>query len=211
LIAALEARGHDAVAMDLPLGDGSATFETYADAVERAIEGDEPPILVGHSLGSMVIPIVAARRLVDALVFLCGVIPRFGGFPWDGDIAMQAPGAFDGLVRNDDGSTYWPTLEAATAAFYHDCRADDAAWAFEHLRAMNPTSLWDRPYPLTEWPEARRISIIATNDLAVTTEWAKDAAENRLQVTPIEIGGDHSPFLGRPDELADLLVAATGS
>jgi hypothetical protein len=49
LLPELEARGHRSVVMDLPVEDGDATFEEYADVV-----------LVGHALGAMVLPLVAA-------------------------------------------------------------------------------------------------------------------------------------------------------
>ena len=70
LIPELAARGHDAIAMDLPVEDGSATFEDYASVViEVAASATDDVVLVGHSLGSMVIPLVAAARPVAATVF----------------------------------------------------------------------------------------------------------------------------------------------
>ena len=35
-------------------------------------------MLVGHSLAGLTIPLVAARRPVRRLVFLCAVVPEFG-------------------------------------------------------------------------------------------------------------------------------------
>jgi len=209
-VPALEARGHRAIAMDLAVDDPSASFEDHAGVVIDAMD-DAPPgggVLVGHSLGSMIAPIVAAKRKVDAIVFLCGVIPKFGGLPWDDSPEMAAPGAFDALVAHDDGSVTWPTLEAATFAFYDDCTPDDAAWAFSKLRPNNPRSLWDRPYPLDAWPDAKRISIVGTDDHAVTLEWSRFVASTRLDVEPIELPGSHSPFLARPEMLADTMVGA---
>src|SRR5690242_17823573 len=88
LVPELAAAGHQSVVMDLPIEDPSATFEDYASVVVDAAAGagagsGSDVVVVGHSLGSMVIPLVAARRPVSALVFLCGVIPKFGGSPWD--------------------------------------------------------------------------------------------------------------------------------
>ena len=211
-VPALEARGHRAIVMDLPIDDPSATFEYHADVVIRAM-GDAPPdaaVLVGHSLGAMVAPIVAAKRPVRAVVSLCGVIPKFDGFPWDDAPPMAADGAFDPLITHDDGSVTWPNVEAATFAFYHDCDPAVAAWAFSMLRPNAPKSLWDRPYPLDAWPEAERVSIVGIHDRAVTLAFSRSAARSRLGVEPIEIAGSHSPFLAQPEALADTLVGAVG-
>src|SRR5262249_25275907 len=72
----LQQAGHDVVAMDLPCDDGSASFDTYADVVCDALKGcNGDVVLVGHSLAGNTIPLVAARRPVRHLVYLCALIP----------------------------------------------------------------------------------------------------------------------------------------
>ena len=73
----LEARGHRVVAMDLPCEDAAATFEAYADVVVGALEAEEleEVVVVGHSLAGLTIPIVAARRAVSRLIYLCALVP----------------------------------------------------------------------------------------------------------------------------------------
>ena len=71
--------GHDVVAMDLPIEDGSATYETYADVVCAAIEGcGDDVVVVGHSMSGHTIPLVASRRPVRHLVYVCALIPEIG-------------------------------------------------------------------------------------------------------------------------------------
>jgi pimeloyl-ACP methyl ester carboxylesterase len=83
LLPEMETRGHFPVVMDLPVEDGDATFEDDADAVLASYPADvEDAVLVGHSLGAMVLPLVAAARPVSMLVFLCGLIPNVLGRPW---------------------------------------------------------------------------------------------------------------------------------
>jgi pimeloyl-ACP methyl ester carboxylesterase len=61
----LQQAGHDVVAMDLPVDDNSASFDTYADVICFALDRcDDDVVLVGHSLGGNAIPLVAARRPV---------------------------------------------------------------------------------------------------------------------------------------------------
>ena len=212
LVPELETRGHTSIAMDLPVDDGSATFDDYARAVTEAARGvDGDVVLVGHSLGSMVIPLVATTRPASAMIFLCGLIPNFHGTPWDDAPKMEEPGIFDGLSHDADGSTAWSTLEAATDAFYSDCAPDDARRAFERLRHQNSKSLWGRSYPLDTWPTARRVAIICAADRTVTPAFSRAVCRPRLGVDPIEMPGGHSPFLARPGELADLLVSVVAA
>jgi hypothetical protein len=105
----------------------------------------------------------------------------------------------------EDGSSVFRTFESARFTFYADCEPQDARWAFQRLRTQNSRRLWDRPYPLRDLPETRRAAIAALDDAAVTIEFSRAITKPRLGVDLIEIPGDHSPFLARPRELADLL------
>src|SRR4029077_15910029 len=60
LIPALEARGHHAVAVDLPTEDWSAGCAEYAAIALDALRGaDEDVVVVGHSLAGLTIPLIA--------------------------------------------------------------------------------------------------------------------------------------------------------
>jgi pimeloyl-ACP methyl ester carboxylesterase len=205
LLPHLEALGHRSVVMDLPVEDGNATFGDYADVVLASYPAHlESPVLVGHSLGAMVLPLVAASRPASLLVFLCGVLPNVDGRPWHDAPPMARPDAYR-TETLDDGSSVFTTLESARLTFYADCDPEDARWAFERLRTQNSRSLWDRPYPLRRLPTTPRAAIAALDDAAVTIEFSRAVTRPRLGVDLVEIPGDHSPFLGRPRELADLL------
>src|SRR5688572_12681457 len=125
VIPELESRGHRAVAMDMPIEDAGAGWSEYADAVVAAI-GDEDVILVGHSMGGFVVPLVAERIPVQHTVFLAGLLPLPGKsfMQMLGDEPNIAVGLErGGLVSHDDGSTSWER-DAAIDAFYRDCSAD---------------------------------------------------------------------------------------
>ena len=49
--------------------------------------------------------------------------------------------------------------------------------------------------------------MICRDDRLVGLEWARRTLPAELGVTPVELPGGHSPFLSRPAELADALVA----
>ena len=75
---ALREHGHDAVAVDLPGEDESAGWEEYADAVVEAIGDRRGVVVVGHSLGGYVAPLVCVRIPVDLLVLVAAMIPSPG-------------------------------------------------------------------------------------------------------------------------------------
>jgi len=78
VIAHLHHLGHQAVAVDLPGSDPTASFDDYARVVLAAAEGLDDPILVGHSMGGQIIPIVAGHRSVSRLIYLCATFPDVG-------------------------------------------------------------------------------------------------------------------------------------
>jgi len=88
--AELEARGHRAVAPDLPCDDDTATLADYADAVLDALldaagplDGQRDLVVVGHSYGGLTAALVAARAPVAALVLLAAMVPAPGERPAD--------------------------------------------------------------------------------------------------------------------------------
>jgi len=103
----LRQAGHDVVTMDLPNEDGTATFDTYADVVCAALDsrGDDV-VLVGHSYNGNTIPLVAARRSVRHLVYLCAMVPDIGRSVFDqmsDELEMLNPVAYEqGLSVPDE-------------------------------------------------------------------------------------------------------------
>jgi thioesterase domain-containing protein len=87
LVPELQARGHEAIAVDLPAADDAAGFAEYADAVVAAI-GDRRTglVLVGQSLAGFTVPLVAERLPVEGIVLLNAMVPKpgeSGGEWWD--------------------------------------------------------------------------------------------------------------------------------
>jgi hypothetical protein len=60
--------------------------------------------------------------------------------------------------------------------------------------------------PLTEWPQVATYYVVGKNDHAIRPEWSRQAAREQLGIEAIEVDSDHSPFLSRPADLADILV-----
>ena len=131
----LEQAGHDVVAMDLPLEEGAATFDTYADVVCAALAdfGDDI-VLVGHSYGGNTIPLVAARRPLRHLVYLCAMVPDIGRSVFDqlsDGPEMLNPAYEQALsVPDEQLRQEWIDRDLARALFYSDCSESIAQAAF---------------------------------------------------------------------------------
>jgi pimeloyl-ACP methyl ester carboxylesterase len=204
----LEARGHRTVAVDLPCEDATATFPDYADVVEHALEGADAVVLVGHSLAGYTIPLVAARRPVSRLVYLCAVVP-IPGRSFREQLALEPdsllPGSEDGVSEPDElERTRWVDEAGARRALYADCDDEDAHAAFARLRwqARRPYS---DPFPLAALPSVPTTYIVCRDERTLNPERSRAVARGRLGAELVELPGGHSPFLSRPAELAALL------
>jgi pimeloyl-ACP methyl ester carboxylesterase len=208
LVPELEQRGHAALAVDLPVDDAAAGLAEYATVVEQELPAGEV-VLVGHSLGATVIPLVAAARPVSQLVFLCPVLRRPGSSLADQaalDADVSSWDLFAGRAFYDDESSAWTDADAAIAAFYHDCDPETARWAASRLRRQY-WRYWEEPNPLAAWPDVERRAIVCQDDRLVDIGWARRTLPAELGVTPAELPGGHSPFLSRPAALAETLIA----
>jgi pimeloyl-ACP methyl ester carboxylesterase len=208
LVPELEQRGHAALAVDLPVDDAAAGLAEYATVVEQELPAGEV-VLVGHSMGATVIPLVAAARPVSQLVFLCPVLRRPGSSLADQaalDADVSSWDLFAGRAFYDDESSAWTDADAAIAAFYHDCDPETARWAASRLRRQY-WRYWEEPNPLAAWPDVERRAIVCQDDRLVDIGWARRTLPAELGVTPAELPGGHSPFLSRPAALAETLIA----
>jgi pimeloyl-ACP methyl ester carboxylesterase len=203
----LERQGHKVVTIDLPISDPSAGAATYAEVVAQAMSSHEEPILLGHSMGGLVIPLVPALHAVRRLIFLAAFIPvpgrsmneQRGLEPIDGRVPPTT------MEFTDLGDDVWMVgPNTATELFFHDAPPDIAAWAVQRLRPQS-YRIMSEVTPLTAWPEVPSAYVVCRDDRALNPEWGRQAARDRLGVEALEIDGAHSPFLTRPAELARLL------
>jgi pimeloyl-ACP methyl ester carboxylesterase len=203
----LERRGHRVITMDLPISDPTLGAADYAKTIEDALDADTEPIVVGHSMAGLVIPLVAAHRPVRRLVFLAAFLPAPGKSAND----QRATEPIDGRVPpssaewTDLGDDVWMVgPNTATELFFHDAPAAVARWATQRLRAQSYGVLKEIT-PLAAWPDVESRSIVCRDDRAINPAWVRAAARERLGVEAIELPGAHSPFLTRPRELAQVL------
>jgi pimeloyl-ACP methyl ester carboxylesterase len=203
----LEALGYRVRAADLPVSTVGAGSEAYADAVEAAMDGLDAPVLLAHSMGGLVTPLVAARRPVSALVFVAAFLPQ----PTTSANEQREQEGIDPLVSpsvsdwTDLGDGLWRIgPETATELFYHDAEPELAAWAAAQLRPQW-YGVFEEETPLTAWPDVPAHVIGCGADRAINTDWVLGAARERLGVRPHLVPGGHSPYLTQPADLARLV------
>jgi pimeloyl-ACP methyl ester carboxylesterase len=210
LVAELERHGHDAITVDLPCDDPDAGCTAYAEAVLTWTRGaGDDLVVVGHSLGGLTIPLVAAERPVRKLVFLCSLLP-VPGLSLVDQLRLEpeifVPGFDQGVARDELGRSYWRDADDAIDALYGDCPRQLASWAAARLRPQARAASVE-PCSLASWPAVESASLFAADDAAISPAWSRAAARARLGISAIEPPGGHSPFLSRPGELAEALVA----
>lgn len=209
LIPLLRSLGHDTVAVDLPADDPAATFDGYADVVCAALDGaGGDVVVVGHSLGGNTIPLVAARRPVRHLIYLCALVPDVGRSMLDqirADADMLSPVIDSGLSAPDaQRRRAWTDLDVARELFFADC---DEPTALAALRRLRPQATYPyiRPFSLDAFPPVPATYVVCTDDRIVGPDWSRRVAPARLGADLIELPGGHSPYLSRPRELTEVL------
>lgn len=201
LAAALQARGHDVLAVDLPCDDDSAGFPEYADTVVEAIGTRTDLVVVAHSLGGFTAPIVCDRVAVDLLVMLQAMVPSPGELPgdwWENTGFEQA--------RREQAERDGVSDDDPIALFLHRTPPDLAAEFMQRERDQSGAP-FEKPYPLDAWPDVPTRFLLSRDDRFFPAEFMRRVVRERLGITPDEMPGDHCPMLEHPADLADRLEA----
>lgn len=216
----LEQRGVRVETLDLPgLGadqtpSGLVTFEQYVNRVVEKLRSDTvPAMLVGHSMGGMVISAAAevVPEMITRLGFICAFAPCSGDslgsllssisdFPGLSAAAIARP------VNNGEALEF--AADAARSIFYNCCDADTASRAIDLLRPQStiPMSaeLLLSPARFGAIPS---FYITCENDNAIPVAAQRWMAKRAGCSEVISLAADHSPFLSCPRELATILVS----
>jgi pimeloyl-ACP methyl ester carboxylesterase len=228
-IAALGRLGHEAFAIDLPghgqRRDERSTLADRRDAILAVMQAGD--VLVGHSGGGYDITLAAdaAPGLVGHLVYLAAGLPKEGrtileviggtAAPADGEparVTRLTSSSLSQMVRpNAQGRLECVDPDAVRAYFYHDCDEATVAWAIARLTPAPVEFLVETVSVPVFWKaDLPRSYILCLQDQGGMREQGPIFAE-RLGVVPLTIDSSHSPFLSQPDNLAEMLVEATGT
>jgi len=213
----LEKKGHRVVTLDLP-GHGRRAAEArrasaagYGRAVAdtMAREGISRGIVVGHSMGGIVIPKAAelSPGRVAHLVFLAAVVVPHGASLAETHMTAAAREALRGMAQGRGDGTFLYPADTAWARWMGDLTRDHPEVA-RALALLTPQPL----RPFVEPVDLRvfyamdlpRTYIRCLRDVAVPPPRAAEYAA-RLGVKPVDMDCAHDPMLSKPDELATIL------
>lgn len=213
----LEQAGHTVIAPDLPSHGqdttpiDDVTLQSYTERVCAIVRAQaEPVILVGHSMGGVVITQAAEQcpDRIKALVYLCAFLPGNGESLLD--LAQQDPETLvlPNLVVSDDQSRATVSEQAIKDAFYGDCSSEDIAWA-KTLLVPQALAPFATPVRTTEASFGRvpRVYIEGLQDRAIPIALQRRMHSALPCRTVITMNTSHSPFFSAPEALAVRLTS----
>jgi pimeloyl-ACP methyl ester carboxylesterase len=198
----LEARGHQAIAVDLPGDDGSAGLPEYTDMVIAAIGGRPDAVLVAQSMGGFTAQMVCARVPVGLLVLVNAMIPQPGETPgeWGGNTGSEearvAAARDGGYPAGFDLDTY----------FLHDLPAEVLASGQISGRPEADIA-FGQPCAVAQWPAVPTRVIAGRDDRLFPLEFQRRVAKDRLGLDVDVVPGGHLAALSHPAELAAQLTS----
>ena len=211
----LQRLGDTVATPDLPgLGDdptpaGGVTLADYAQRIAAVLDArEEPSILVGHSMGGMAISAAAELRpaKIRRLIYLCAFLPRNGESLLQLEERNADPRVPPHITPDKDNFTGTIDGDAVVELFYHDCSAEDVAFAKSRLRPQSflplkaPVTLTDRNFG-----RVPRSYIECTEDRAIVIGFQRLMQQHSPCESVVSLDTSHSPFFSAPALLARTL------
>jgi pimeloyl-ACP methyl ester carboxylesterase len=213
----LEAAGHTVERFDLPgAGDdptpaAEVTLDAYVERVAKQLaESEEPAVLVGHSMGGVVVTQTAARNpdRVEKVVYVCAFVPADGQSLLD--LTQLPEGADDQIQANivveGDPPVGRMPKDAARTAEFGECSEEDFEWAIER-HGSQPVAPFGQPVSIPEGvfdPIPRRY-VFCTRDNSIPPPLQRRMVEAAGITETAELDTDHAPSISRTEELVEAI------
>lgn len=186
------------------------SLDVYRDKVIEAISKiDERVILVGHSMGGMVITAVAEKipAKISKLVYIGAFLPSSGQ-------------ALTDLAFSDPDSKLGPLLVPSADQLTLDVKRDSLTWLFindgteaDKLRVLDnyrpePAIPFTGKVTLTNdgFGSVEKVYIKTLQDIVISPKLQDRMIAGAGIATVYSINTSHSPFLSQPKELSELLI-----
>ncbi len=214
---ALRAAGHEVIAVNLP-GHGkdntpvpALTLQAYADAVKKAIGNRKDVILVGHSMGGIVVS-AAAEQIPDKIK----EIVYIGAFlPQNGESLMQLSSLPENkeslLGKNLKVDQKNGVSSIAKDGVMETFSADVSDDAMKHyILNQKPDALapFVTPPSLTteNFGKITKVYVRTDNDKAIAPDLQTEMAHKGNVVRMYTVPTSHVPFLSMPGVISAILL-----
>lgn len=212
----LQKAGNKVIVVELP-GHGTDKTPThtlrldlYRDKVIDAISTvSENVILVGHSMGGMVVTAVAEKipSRISKLVYIGAFLPENGQSLTD--LAFSDPGSQLGplLIEAPDKLTLDVKADSLTYLFINDGSASAKQQVVTNYRA-EPSIPLTNPVAITKenFGRVNKVYIKTLQDVVISPG-KQDKMIAAAGITSVySVNTSHSPFLSQPKAVADLLL-----
>ena len=212
----LRQEGYKTITVNLPghgldtTKAGSITLDDYRDAVVEVLDQqNRPVILVGHSMGGIVISEAAEERpeKVDKLVYVAGFLLQNGESLLSMSNQDTNSMIQENLIINREMGYADLNRKKINRIFYKES-ADNYAILSHKLLTQEPLAPLDTPLTITlnRFGSVPRYYIKTLKDRAITKKAQKKMYENLPCQKVYEIDTDHSPFFSATEELKNILV-----
>lgn len=145
---------------------------------------------------------------ISSLVYLCAFLIPDGEPMVATALTDSASVLVSNLIFNEAEGWHIPRSESYREAFYHDCSEADLALCAA-LLTKEPNAPVGAPLRLSpeRYGKVSKVFIHTTQDEAVTYELQKRMVARTPVDKIFELEAGHSPFLSKPEQLAEILFA----
>ncbi|MGK2878391.1 MAG: lipase family alpha/beta hydrolase [Solirubrobacterales bacterium] len=202
----LEERGHRVAVPELPIESTTASGSDHAEIIAAACAGDDSPVVVCHTSGSLTGMLVPQSTAVRQFVHVNGLLPVIGSSFTDqtkGDDFIF--GEDTGRMYDRDARSFWTDEARFGELLAHDCDKMTRSRLWDQLRRQARRPLTEVT-PLTAWPSTPTSAILYSNDRDLPIEWLRRTAIERLGVEAYELPGSQLGFNARPQLFVKTLV-----
>jgi pimeloyl-ACP methyl ester carboxylesterase len=201
VIALLQVKGLSVVAVQSPL----SALADDVDAVTRALNHQPNPlVLVGHGYGGTVITQAGNHQAVAGLVYIAACAPDIGESTADVHDHSSLPVV--GGFEVDAGGFLYLAADAVLEFLAHDLPAAEGFVLAAAQKPIRASALLDR---VTEaaWRSKPSWYAVTDEDRMISPALQREVA-SRINATVLILRAGHLPFLSKPKETADVILAA---
>ena len=205
VIALLHVEGVSVIAVQNPL----SALGDDVDAVSRVIKRQPGPVvLVGHGYGGTVITQAGDRSNVTALVYIAACAPDIGESTTD----VERYGPSSPVISRfevDAGGFLYLSLGAVQEFLAHDLSAAEVRVLAAAQPPIRASALLDR-VTKAAWRTKPSWYAVTEEDRILSPALQREIA-TRIEARVLSLRAGHLPFLSKPKETAEVILAAVDS